>query len=168
MNEPAEAAFADVALAESLHESWPALHAAVRDGAYWIMVPGNKHLARTPPLGDFDLALRLGIVAPNINDPCPFHRFGFRVFFRYDPFLKQGYRLTGRLAGRRLELQLETVDARDETGAVAAGAADLPPAFEASDFSASLSARGSQFVFSTAGVTVGSRGRTVTSHANEG
>ena len=89
-------------------------HSTVKDHAYHILIPGNKHLACTPPLRDFKLKLKLRIDTPLFKGCYTGLKYGFRLYFRYDRFLKEGYLLECGITGKSVIALLSSINARNE------------------------------------------------------
>jgi len=105
------------------------LHSTVKNGEYRLLVPGNKHLVWTPALKNFRTKFNLRIDTPPSQEECEFYRYGFRLFFRYDRFLRQGYLLEVLIFHQTISACLFTINSRNEKIPIAKSQKTLPAKF---------------------------------------
>ncbi len=129
-------------------------HSAVKDNAYHVFIPGNKHFARTPRLRNFKLKLKLKIDTPLFEDNNEYFKYGFRLYFRYDRFRKEGYLLECSVSDKALIAELCAIDARNEKKLLKKTITPVPAGFERAEWDFTLKVVGDRLGIGLNGVQV--------------
>lgn len=128
------------------NSSMPHTNAALKDGAYAVLLTGNKHLADIPPLQNFELEFKAKmILAPRVE------KSGFVLFFRYDRSFRTGYALSSSFHAGSVSVKLGIV--RDQVIETIA-AKEIAAKSHASECDVRLSVAGNVFTLSLNGAAV--------------
>lgn len=129
-------------------------HSVVKNGEYHVLIPGNKHLARTPSVKNFKTRFKLKIDTPRFDDSCKFFEYGFRFFFRYDRHLKDGYLLEGLVSDKSILSNLFSINSRNQRTVLEKTEIPIPAGFNRSRLNCVVDVKENRIGISLNGVGV--------------